>query len=60
MKVSWFCLQPKEFSNSISLETGTPAERSLFPFPCSGKAVTSLLVTCEFSLCLSGKKSPTV
>lgn len=57
MKVSWFCLQPKEFSNNISLESGTPAKRSLFPVPCSGKAVTSLLVTCEFSLCLSEKSA---
>lgn len=39
-QVSWFCLQPKEFSKQHFSRNKNSAKSSLFPFPCSGKAVT--------------------
>lgn len=57
MKVSWFCLQPKEFSSNISLETGTPLKDLYLHFLVQGKLSHSFLSNVS-SLHVCQKKMP--
>lgn len=60
MKVSRFCLQPKEFSSNISLETGTPLTDLYFHFLVQGKLSHSFLSNASSLYVCQKKKCPTV
>lgn len=58
MKVSRFCLQPKEFSSTISLETGTPLTDLYFHFLVQGKLSHSFLSNASSLYVCQKKKMP--